>query len=257
MGEIVVCIGNRGAYANGYLIDRWVELPMEPDDLARLLHEMQTENADLGANEEFYISDYDDTPFDIGYSPRGPFSENTPIEHLNMLAGLMDLNPEGCMILEDVLDTGCDYPDNVLGLCNWIIQADKIPFYSYGIDLDAFPATTPAEKMGLSWAIDSGLYGILEHLNAVGYFDFGAYGEWIAEDVLPGEMGYLDILGDMPDEDRYGWDDIRVMAGFQHEQELKSELQPANDMLDIDAFNPYMSYPDTDFDLGGPDPHER
>lgn len=257
MGEIVVCIGNWGAYANGYLIDRWAELPMEPGDLARLLSDMQAENADLGAGEEFYISDYDGTPFGIGYSSRGPFSEDAPIEHLNLLAKLMELHPGACKVVEAALDTGCDCPDDVLGLANWILQADDIPLYSYGLDQDAVHATTPAEKMGLSWAIDSGLFDALEKADAVGCFDFGAYGEAIGNDCFLGEDGYIDGSLDMPDEDRYDWDDIREMTGFQTGEELRNEFSPAVGMIDIEAFNPYMSYPDTLFDLGGPDPHER
>ncbi|MBR0405574.1 MAG: antirestriction protein ArdA, partial [Eggerthellaceae bacterium] len=159
MGGIAVCIGNYGTYNNGYLIDRWVDLPMDPGDLAHLLHDMEFENRDIGAGEEFYVSDYDGTPFGIGYGSRGPFSEYTPIESLNLLAQVMEDHPRECGIVQMALDSGCDCPESVLGLANWILQADDIPVYAYGLDPDVFSATSPEEKMGYSWAVESGLYG--------------------------------------------------------------------------------------------------
>ena len=212
MGGIAVCIGNYGAYNNGYLIDRWVDLPMDSGDLARLLRDMEAENRDIGAGEEFYVSDYDGTPFGIGYGSRGPFSEHTPIESLNLLAQVMEDHPRECGIVQMALDAGCDCPESVLGLANWILQADDFPVYAYGLDPDVFSATSPEEKMGYSWAVESGLYGMLDDLGVSGFFDFEAYGERMGEDCLLGEDGYVDAALPLPREDLYSWDEIRALS---------------------------------------------
>lgn len=220
MGGIAICIGNYGAYNNGYLIDRWVDLPMGSGDLARLLRKMEEENRGIGAGEEFYVSDYDGTPFNVAYGGSGPFSECTPIESLNLLAQVMEDHPRECGIVQMALDAGCDCPESVLGLANWILQADDIPVYPYALDADAFQATTPEEKMGVSWAIGSGLYGALDDLDAVGFFDFAAYGERVGADCLLGDDGYVDLGLDMPAEDTFSWDDIRALCGNLESAEL-------------------------------------
>ena len=212
MGGIAVCIGNYGAYNNGYLIDRWVDLPMDEGDLARLLRDMEAENRDIGAGEEFYVSDYDGTPFGIGCGSRGPFSEHTPIGSLNLLAQVMEDHPRECGIVQMALDAGCDCPESVLGLANWILQADDIPVYAYGLDPDVFSATSPEEKMGYSWAVESGLYGMLDDLGVAGFFDFEAYGERMGEDCFLGEDGYVDAALPLPREDLYSWDEIRALS---------------------------------------------
>ena len=114
----------------------------------------------------------------------------------------MEDHPRECGIVQMALDAGCDCPESVLGLANWILQADDIPVYAYGLDHDVFSATSPEEKMGYSWAVESGLYGMLDNLGVAGFFDFEAYGERMGEDCFLGEDGYIDGSLDMPDEEK-------------------------------------------------------
>lgn len=252
MGGIAVCIGNYGAYNNGYLIDRWVDLPMEPGDLARLLHDMEFENRDIGAGEEFYVSDFDGTPFGIGYGSRSPFSEYTPIESLNLLAQVMEDHPRECGIVQMALDAGCDCPGSVLGLANWILKADDIPLHPYWPCPDVLRATTPEEKMGVSWAVETGLFGMLADRDVAGFFDFGAYGERIGADCLLGDDGYVDLGLDMPAEDTFSWDDIRALC------EGTGTAEPLPDPQVWEEIQPESDYPEFEYRyLGGGDGYER
>ena len=49
-----VCVGNYGRYAEGVLVDKWVGLPMEPDELEAWKTSSGVADA---AHEETYISD--------------------------------------------------------------------------------------------------------------------------------------------------------------------------------------------------------
>ena len=66
--------------------------------------------------------------------------------------------------------------------------------------------------MGYSWAVESGLYGMLDNLGVSGFFDFEAYGERMGEDCFLGEDGYVDAALPLPREDLYSWDEIRTLG---------------------------------------------
>lgn len=213
MSEIDVCVGNYGYYAEGKLRDRWVELPMEPDELDEflVLHGLRD-----GIHEETYISDYDGYPFDI---TNGMFGETTPLTSLNMLAQIMQDNPDACDKLEAALNTDCECPTTVLGLANWILQADDIPYHTYdmppgyGLSDDDFNW-----NYGLTCAYETGLLDDLKHHGAEGCFEFSEYGEMMSNDVTLGKEGYVDMCVELPSEDTYSWKDIEQMMPWNEPQ---------------------------------------
>ena len=77
MNEVKVWVGNLGKYNEGDLVGRWIELPIDEDDLEKVLESIGIDNEEY---EEIFIADYD-VPFnskDLG--------EYTPLETLNEIA---------------------------------------------------------------------------------------------------------------------------------------------------------------------------
>ena len=212
MSEIKVCIGCYASYNAGYLIDRWVHLPMPDDELDAILKDMGREAqhlaGDLCPAEEFYVSDYDGIPFGMSYG--NVFGEYTSLHALNVLARLMELYPRECEVVEAAIDTGCDCPSSVLELMNWVVQADDIPYYSY--DAPSW-CTKPEEKYAASYVLSSPWWEQLCAHDVEQYFDLEAYGEAMAQYAHLGEDGYVDACQDMPDEDRYDLAEIQKMLG--------------------------------------------
>lgn len=83
-GQISVCVGNYGYYAEGELRDQWITLPKEPGEIDGFLRRNSLVDE---AHEETYISDYDGIPLGMSYG--GAFSEYTSLEDLNLLAHAM------------------------------------------------------------------------------------------------------------------------------------------------------------------------
>lgn len=194
---ISVCVGNYGEYASGRLIDRWASLPMEDDDLEEFIGSMQ-----VNGHEELYVSDYDGIPFGLDRV----FTEYADIEELNLLARLMDAaRPWELDTVEEAIGCGAAAPSTVLELCNLIIQADEIPYYTY-----THTGRSAHESLGMTIAEESGLADKLEDLGVGCYFDYEAYGRDIAYEVFAGESGYMD--SDMPDMDYYDWGDVEDFA---------------------------------------------
>lgn len=206
MCTIRVWIGNYGAYNEGYLIDQPAELPMPENELDNLLHSMQSTAERLCHTpcEEMYISDYDGIPFNMSYGRI--FSEYTPIYTLNTLAQLMEKFPDECAIVEDVLNTGCDAPDSVLGLMNWIVQAEDLPYYTY----DA-PSWVSNEEEKLGWTLASyeSWYQELEKASVADHFDLEDYGRSNSFDVYLGDNGYVDARCEFPNENEYNVQQIK------------------------------------------------
>lgn len=68
-----VCVGNWGYYSEGILRDKWIHLPMEPDDIEPWLRDHGLVDEE---HEEIYISDYDGLPFRCpGVFDEYPFGE--------------------------------------------------------------------------------------------------------------------------------------------------------------------------------------
>lgn len=214
---IKVCIGNYGYYNEGELRDKWIELPKTNEEIDRFLADNGLRDA---THEEIYISDYDDYPFGIKSSSM--FTEYTGLDNLNLLAMQIQNDPDAAERVSAALDCGCDVPDDICGLMNWIAQADEIPFYTYdyqhmgnpnefGIPWDS--DLTPEEKLGYTLAeMNEQLAQLLESSSAIECaFDYGKYGEAMAYDLNLGDAGYIDGTQDMPDQGFYDRDELREM----------------------------------------------
>lgn len=224
---IKVCIGNYGYYNEGELRDKWIELPKTEEEIDRFL----ADNGLYDANhEEIYISDYDGYPF--GLNSSSLFSEHTHLEDLNLLAMQIQNDPDAAERLSAVLDCGYDLPDSIVGLMNWLEQADDIPYFPYdysfagAVNELGFPvgsSMSPEEKLG--WTVfeqNEALSQVLENDSAaMRAFDFEKYGEEFSYDCYLGPDGYIDAAQEMPDEDFYDRDELRemIMETWQRDRE--------------------------------------
>lgn len=77
MNEVKVWVGNLGKYNEGNLVGRWIKLPIDEDDLEKVLESIGIDNEEY---EEIFIADYD-LPFDSK-----ELGEYTSIERLNEIA---------------------------------------------------------------------------------------------------------------------------------------------------------------------------
>ena len=205
MSAITVCVGNYGYYNEGRLHDTWIDLPVEPSTFKPWLVEHRLWDR---RHEETYISDYDGIP--LGCSYGNVFSEHTSLEHLNALAQLMEMLPLEAETLASFIETSGEEPDDLLGLANWLLQADSLPYYTY--DVPSWCANDSAEeKYGYQLANGTLWWEALEANGVSDHFDLEAFGrEWSANCAL-GDDGYVDLCQDFPDQDRYSWDDITAM----------------------------------------------
>lgn len=215
--SIEVCIGNEGYYAEGELRDAWITLPKTDEEIRDFLSANGLQDPE---HEEIYISDYDGVPFGLN----SLFGEYTSLDQLNLLAKLMEKMPEDAEKVDKALGCGIDEPESALGLMNWIVQADEIPYYSYDYDgigikdqwgqtcLDRFSAE---ENYGYTLLeMNQALKEALDNDNeAMGAFDVERYGKICAMNggVHLGECGYVPD-DDMPDEDRYSLEEIGEMV---------------------------------------------
>ena len=81
MNEVKAWVGNLGKYNEGDLVGRWIELPIDEDDLEKVLESIGIDNEEY---EEIFIADYD-VPFDSK-----ELGEYTSIERLNEIAERYD-----------------------------------------------------------------------------------------------------------------------------------------------------------------------
>lgn len=77
MNEVKVWVGNLGKYNEGNLVGRWIELPIDEDDLEKVLESIGIDNEEY---EEIFIADYD-----IHFDSK-ELGEYTSIERLNEIA---------------------------------------------------------------------------------------------------------------------------------------------------------------------------
>lgn len=213
MSTISVCVGSYGWYNEGELRDTWLDLPVDPSTIKPWLIEHRLWDR---RHEEIYISDYDGVP--LGCSYGGAFSECTMLEHLNMLAQLMDMLPLEVEKVEAFIKTCGDEPESVLGLCAWILQADDLPYFDYDVP-DYCRDDSPEEKYGLQLARYTKWYEQLEANGVSDYFSLEDYGRAWSANVCLGDEGYVDQCCDYPDEDRYSWDDIEQMMPWHTDEE--------------------------------------
>lgn len=220
-GTITVCIGNYGYYNEGELHDAWITLPKSEEEIQRFLSDNRLQDA---MHEEIYISDYDGIPFGLSYG--NIFSEYTSLSDLNLLAKQMQLNPNGVHKVEEALDCGIDSPDNILGLMNWIEQANDIPYYSYDFEgIENCPNMSAEEKYGYTLAEQTGAYQILEEHDLTYHFDFAGYGRAEADDgyVDLGEDGYIVTSLEMPSEDYFSREELSEQIENAWRQEFGAD----------------------------------
>lgn len=224
---IKVCIGNYGYYNEGELRDAWIELPKTEQEIADFLQEKGLQDP---LHEEIYISDYDGMP--LGINSATLFNEYTRLDELNLLAMQIAYDPDAAEKVADALDTGVDVPDSLVGLMNWIEQADDIPFYGY--DYDAMGAKdssghawdeylTNEEKLGQT-LLDNHFGEFKEMLENISgaerAFDVEKFGEAYAYDYYLGDKGYIGAHENMPDEGRWTLEELKEI----YEESIEATL---------------------------------
>ncbi len=198
--QLKACIGNYGYYAAGQLRDKWVTLPMADDELAAWL---KGNGLSDPAHEETYVSDYDGAPFGVDAS----MLEYAGAFELNALAKAMDdAAPWELDAAQAAIDSGAAEPRNIDELINLVMQADEIGYAElpeYGCAMSA------EERLGYSYAEETGFLAELEKIGADSYFDFERYGRDLAMDLFLAPDCYV---YDVPALDYYDADDIRDMS---------------------------------------------
>lgn len=211
--SIEVCVGNAGYYAESELRDCWIKLPVDPVTIHPWLVEHGLYDS---RHEETYISDYELPILGLDYGTI--LNEHTPLEHLNLLAALMDMLPLECETLTAFIETSGEEPDGILGLANWLIQADDLPYYSYDVP-DYCRDDSPEEKYGYQVARYTGWYEELEKNGVSDYFSLEDYGRAWSANVSLGDDGYVDLCADFPYQDRYSWAEIEAMMPWHNDSE--------------------------------------
>lgn len=165
--SIKIFLTNLGKYNEGYLIGKWVKLPIPADKLKEVLDE-------IGINEryeEVFISDYE-TSFE---GMRDVIGEYTSIKALNELAEEIEaLSEDEEEKLAAILE--CEYCRSVEDVREMISHLDDYDLIE-GIDDD--------EQLGYYYAEEVGCIDIPNHLKS--YFDHEAYGRDIR---LEGNITY-------------------------------------------------------------------
>lgn len=210
---IRISVGNYGYYAEGELRDAVLALPVEDDGAIR--EWLEAHGLYDGLHEEVYVSDY------IDGAPGGCselFNEHAGLSDLNLLAKQMQAYPEQAARIYECLEAGIDAPDGILGLMNWIAQADDFPFYAYDYEhmgnLDEWghpwdERISAEEKLG--WTLletAPGLRSALDECDAWGAFDVERYGKMNSHYYTLCESGYIDKTQDYPDQDRLTREEI-------------------------------------------------
>ena len=151
-----IFVTNLGRYNEGYLVGKWVKLPVSEDKLNEVLKE-------IGINEyyeEYFITDCEN--YIIGLND--VISEYSSVQALNSLAQrLEELSDDESNKLGAVLEyEACTSVDEV------IVILDKLD------EFDLIEGVSDDEKLGYYYAEECGSIDIPEHLRS--YFDYEAYG---------------------------------------------------------------------------------
>ena len=151
-----IYLTNLGRYNEGYLVGKWVKLPVCEEVLDKVLKE-------IGINEyyeEYFITDYENDIVGIG----DVISEYSSVQALNELAQrLEDLSGDEADKLEAVLEyEACRSVSDVLELL------DKLD------EFDLLTDVTDDEELGYYYAEECCSIDIPENIQP--YFDYEAYG---------------------------------------------------------------------------------
>ncbi len=151
-----IYITNLGKYVEGYLIGKWVQLPVDEEALQKVLEAIGIDDY----YEEIFISDYETEIVGVGNS----IGEYSSLVELNKLAErLEDLCQSDADKLEAVLEyTSCRGVTELLELIDELDSFELLP----NVDDD--------EDLGYYYADECCCIDIPEHIRT--YFDYEAYG---------------------------------------------------------------------------------
>lgn len=137
---------------------RWIELPMDPDELYDELQDIADAMGDR--DPEFFINDYEWTGDDFG-----------SVEELD---NIRELN-EKCQAIEDLDKWQLDvYAAAVEYWGSDNVDIDDIDNYCLHSDINNH------YDLGYYWAVESGCYDLSKMGNLANYFDYEAFGRDIA-----------------------------------------------------------------------------
>lgn len=144
MCEVRIYLTNLARYNSGELFGKWIDLPMEDDDLKQAVKDV------LGSDEEFFITDYE-APFSIG--------EYENLHELNDFARqLQDLDEQEQEKVTYLLDViGCNREEAIK-------QYEDVIFYP------EMTLKEVAEEL-----VEEGCFGTLSD-NIKGYLDYESIG---------------------------------------------------------------------------------
>ena len=151
-----IYVTNLGRYNEGYLVGKWVKLPVCEEVLDKVLKE-------IGINEyyeEYFITDYENEIIGLG----DVISEYSSVQSLNELAQRLEgLSDDEADKLGAVLEyEACRSVSDVLELL------DKLD------EFDLLTDVTDDEELGYYYAEEYCCIDIPEHIQP--YFDYEAYG---------------------------------------------------------------------------------
>ena len=221
-----VWIGNLGKYNEGELVGEWLSLPVTDKELENFLREkvglqltQKEVDVSLAKNgicyEEYMINDYEtDLPIKV--------SEYSNLNMLNLLAKASErvTNMEA---VEAYIE--CENTDDIEEIINIMLQEDRIPYYTYGIENDTL---SKEAKYGMQKAEMMGLTELLQKHNIENYFDYEAYGN---EDDL---SGYVELFDEgYIDRSETNAVDLHLYSSEEIKEELSDEEIVENQKLKI------------------------
>lgn len=228
--RISVYIANLARYNEGLLQGGWLDLPVSGVELSRFLKD--TVGLDGRQYEEYAIHDAENN---LGLR----IEEYENLADLNLFAGVLGKAYEHDPLVAEkiVAAVAADENPGWLGLANWAMQTDEIPFYSYDV-----PSDVSVDSLDERYAytlVSSGAAGELQTLldGPYGaYFDLEAWGRDAAMDVHLFENGYYDPQEDMPDAELYDRRELEEYAGLDvddaHPFRLDSLLEENESIAD-------------------------
>ena len=151
-----IYITNLGKYVEGYLIGKWVQLPIDEDDLEKVLEAIGIDDY----YEEFFISDYETEIVGVGNS----IGEYSSLVELNKLAERLE---SLCQYDADKLEAVLEYT-SCRGVTELLELIDELD------DFDLLPDVDDDEALGYYYADECCCIDIPEHIRS--YFDFESYG---------------------------------------------------------------------------------
>lgn len=221
-----VWIGNLGKYNEGELVGEWLNLPVTDKELENFLREkvglqltQKEVDESLAKNgvcyEEYMINDYEtNLPIKV--------SEYSNLNMLNLLAKASErvTNMEA---VEAYIE--CESTDDIEEIINIMLQEDRIPYYTYGIENYTL---SKEEKYGMQKAEMMGLTELLQKHNIENYFDYEAYGN---EDDL---SGYVELFDEgYIDRSETNAVDLHLYSSEEIKEELSDEEIVENQKLKI------------------------